>query len=454
MVRIAIAAASCLAFFACIAPSSDPAGEDPKPGPTSNPPHSGHEHTSGKADDLPCAIDALMKAKCQGCHGDPLLYGAPVPLFDVADFEHKDGKEALADVALRYLKGEGRVMPPAPNTRATDEEIAAFEEWVALGLPGRGDATCGEHPHPPDKMDPPEPPPPGTCSDSPKLAPASKYTLGTSVTDTYVCYGVDLPKSAKRRQVIAMTPTLDNTQVLHHMIVFTASKSRSGTPSPCAQMESDWKMLYGWAPGSTGSQMPKEAGFPIEANAVTHLVVQLHYSNPSHASGKQDGSGVELCLTETLRDEDADFMVFGGTSFTLQPGKKLRMVCDVKAPQQLAPYLPVNVFATFPHMHKLGTRSKLELIPKSGAPTTLVDVNPWDFNHQISYPTDVQMKAGDTVRITCEWHNTTPDPVYYGEETAEEMCFNFITYYPKITVAQWSYLAPLQLSTCTNTDLP
>jgi len=88
-------------------------------------------------------------------------------------------------------------------------------------------------------------------------------------------------------------------------------------------------------------------------------------------------------------------LVFGGVDFTLDPGTKVRMTCDVKIPTQIATYLPVTLFSTFPHMHLLGTRSKLELIPKIGTPKTLVEVKPWDFNHQISYAATATLKTGE-----------------------------------------------------------
>ncbi len=396
---------------------------------------------------MPCAINALVTARCQGCHGDPLQFGAPIPLFDVADFREERRGTITGARALLYMRGEGKTMPPAPNARATDEELQAFETWLETGMPERtSNEQCDDHGH---DITPPPPPPPGTCEESIKLAPQTKYTLPAENTDTYVCYGVDLPAAEAKRQIVAITPTLDNSAVLHHLLVFTASKSRSGTPAPCAVMENDWKMLYGWAPGASAASLPEETGFPVTQNQVTHLVIQAHYSNPAHASGQSDGTGAELCLTTKLRNSDADIIAFGGINFTIDPGEKLRMVCDVKIPSQIGPYLPITLFATFPHMHTLGTRQKLEILPKNGAARTLVEVAPWDFNHQISYSANTQLKVGDTVRTTCEWNNTTASAVSYGEETAEEMCFNFVTYYPKITHAQWSYLAPLSFSSCT-----
>jgi len=40
------------------------------------------------------------------------------------------------------------------------------------------------------------------------------------------------------------------------------------------------------------------------------------------------------------------------------------------------------------------------------------------------------LNPGDTVITTCIYDNTTDRAVTFGENTQNEMCFNFATYYP------------------------
>ena len=57
-------------------------------------------------------------------------------------------------------------------------------------------------------------------------------------------------------------------------------------------------------------------------------------------------------------------------------------------------------------------------------------------------------KANDVIKTRCTWKNTTGDVVRFGEKTADEMCYSFTTYYPRINSALWSWAAPAIASQC------
>jgi hypothetical protein len=44
--------------------------------------------------------------------------------------------------------------------------------------------------------------------------------------------------------------------------------------------------------------------------------------------------------------------------------------------------------------------------------------------------------------------NPTDATVSFGETTAEEMCYSFTVYYPKIQASFWSWAIPAMGSTC------
>ena len=45
----------------------------------------------------------------------------------------------------------------------------------------------------------------------------------------------------------------------------------------------------------------------------------------------------------------------------------------------------------------------------------------------------IEFQPGDEIRTVCHFKSTSrSDTTYYGDGTAEEMCFGFITYYPRI----------------------
>ena len=66
-------------------------------------------------------------------------------------------------------------------------------------------------------------------------------------------------------------------------------------------------------------------------------------------------------------------------------------------------------------------------------------------------PVDTVIQGGDTVSTRCAWNNPSATPVHFGENTEDEMCFSFEIYYPKITIANWNWSVPSQLSKCAPT---
>jgi hypothetical protein len=59
--------------------------------------------------------------------------------------------------------------------------------------------------------------------------------------------------------------------------------------------------------------------------------------------------------------------------------------------------------------------------------------HPFKFGEQGSYPLtpNVVIETGDTVYTSCFYTNPTSRDVSFGQNTSDEMCFNFAGYYPK-----------------------
>jgi hypothetical protein len=80
-------------------------------------------------------------------------------------------------------------------------------------------------------------------------------------------------------------------------------------------------------------------------------------------------------------------------------------------------------------MHQLGVHAKLELT-RAGQGTALHDA-PFDFFDQRIYPLDdLEIRDGDVLTTTCSYENDTGRTVSFGQNSDDEMCFNFVTYYP------------------------
>jgi hypothetical protein len=260
-----------------------------------------------------------------------------------------------------------------------------------------------------------------------------------NLTDEYVCYGVDVARTEKYH-VIGMAPRIENSKIVHHVLLFQAPASVASTPAPCQSGGAlGWRIVYGWAPGGTAMDMPAAAGFP-EDSGTTHYVVQVHYNNVAGLSGETDTSGMELCATDQLRPNDADIVAFGSERFSIPPHGTLDTTCSYT----LAAQVPeLTIFAAMPHMHKLGT----VIATTTAAGVDLGQKNPFSFQSQGFVPVTATIKGGDVIKTRCAWNNTTDATVTFGEKTSDEMCYSFTMYYPRLpNLPSWA--VPASASQC------
>jgi hypothetical protein len=258
-----------------------------------------------------------------------------------------------------------------------------------------------------------------------------------------VCYGIDVPANG-RTDVVGFAPKIDNKKIVHHVLLYQSTASVSSTPAVCdgfLTVGQGKKLLYGWAPGGTDFEMPKEAGMPLDPT--THYFVQVHYNNLQGLTGEMDASGFDLCSTTEARPNAADVVAFGTVNFDLPPDATTARDCTYTWPTAAG---QVHAIAAFPHMHKLGTSIWTKQNP-SAAAVDLDKNDPWDFNNQPFIPITATLNPGDTIETRCAWNNNTPNDVKFGETTEDEMCFSFTMYYPRATSFK-TWLAPSAKSVC------
>lgn len=392
---------------------------------------------------LPCDVDDLLARRCRSCHGASPAFGAPMPLASYADLHapaRSDPSRPVFALVGARIHDDVHPMPQPPNARLSSADSATLDAWIAAGAPagagcasdaGAADAGSGVE---------------LSCTPDLHVAPAAPYALPPDVDEAYVCYGFEA-NPGQKRHLVGFAPRVDDTAIVHHVTLLESDTAVSGTPALCDQMGSSaasWRPVYGWAPGVGGFELPPEAGFPEDAT--THFVVQVHYANPSHRPGHMDASGFDVCTTAALRPNDADIMAFGTTTFTVQPHATLDLSCSIQVPYYGQ---ATHLFAALPHMHKLGrTISSVALPGGAGAPINLGTVPSWSFGSQAWLPISDVLQPYDVVQTHCVWQNPGDIAVSYGERTADEMCFSFVMYYPKITSPEWSWALPALYSTC------
>jgi hypothetical protein len=357
---------------------------------------------------LPCEIQAIVSKNCATCHSNPTKFGALMPLLTAADFQ-KFGQRVLARV-----NDDALPMPPPPNARLVDSEIASLKTWIDAGAPG---GTCATPEPPlgtPEPGPPEELPPDVTCYTlkARESAAGAKFTV-PQTPDLYQCFDYVPPWGDKVVQVVAARPIVDNDRVLHHWILYNRTADvTDGTNAACAGLHPDAAFITGWAPGGDGLHLPDDVGLRTESGGFT---LELHYNNTIGA-GQLDASGVEVCVTEKLRPKEAAVHWLGTQSLNKLSAAGTCTPINTQ---------PVTILSSSPHMHLQGRHMKTVINRKNGGSEVLID-EPFDFNTQISYDTPAVIQPGDTLTTTCTYATPTP----FGQKTNEEMCYNFVIAYP------------------------
>jgi hypothetical protein len=419
---------------------------------------SGDFNTSAQSVDalsseLPCAVDDVLKRKCRTCHKAPPVYGAPMPLVTWTDMEApapSDPAKKVYEVVGERIHDEDRPMPPFGPLATAD--MATLDTWIAAGAPkgscGGGDAGT-DAPSSDDAAAPTEPDGGLGCQVDQSFVPSKPWTVSTEANDEYVCYGIDVNVSQKRH-AIAIGPRIQNERVVHHLDLFQAQESFGAEPQPCSPFASaNWRMVYAWAPGGKNMILPAEAGFPLEGT--THYVVQVHYSNVTHAPGETDTSGIEMCTTDTLRTYDADVMAFGSERFTVPPRSNYELGCESALPDSRR---DLHIFGVMPHLHNYGKTFRQTIERTTGESVEIASQPHWDTNNQVWFSSDVSVHPGDRVKTSCTWVNPTDQGISFGDKATDEMCYGFTMYYPRITASDWSWSVPSKTSTCRSPAKP
>jgi hypothetical protein len=360
-----------------------------------------------------CDALKVFEDKCQSCHGASTAAGAPMSLVTFADTiapaPVSKGKKVYEAVAVRIHDAKNPMPPGMPLTAA---ELAPIDAWIKDGATMDESVTCEQKDEPGSVA---EDWPPAGCDQSYKiLAGGGSPVMVGKGAEIHPQYTFDAPWGDEDVQAIAFRPITDNTKVLHHWILY--DNGGSGT------------FLSGWAPGQDGTKrkpLPDDVAFFVPKGPKS-LRLDLHYNNLAGTKAELDQSGLEVCVTKQKRANlAATFMGFAGIPF-IAPGQETDIVgtCNVKVTQ------PVFLMAESPHAHKLATHMKFEV--KSGGKTTVLHDAAFAFDGQVATPLKelLELKDGDQVITTCHFKNDTNQLVTFGENTGNEMCFNFATYYP------------------------
>jgi hypothetical protein len=396
---------------------------------------------------LPCEVEEVLISGCRDCHGDPPRWGAPMALMTWEDTQLPsvtDSTVPVHEMMTLRLNAATDPMPPSRNDEMTDEEKAILSAWLDDGAPAAAAAdTCAPDGDAglPDGGGGTIVPPPLPCEDPYEFLahdpgnPELGYLVPTGGNGNfYTCFAFAAPFE-EGEQGTAWGPVIDDERTIHHWILWESPNSYAdGSVFPCGALpDSSSVFLAGWAPGGQNFVMPDNVGLKLRPGST--LLLQVHYWNAAGHQDVRDRSGIALC-TGHARTHEAGVVAVGPMNISIPPRTDDHEE-SYTCPGFLTSLIgTMNILASSPHMHGLGKRYTTEIIRNHGSGMETVElltsVNPWDFNDQTSYPQapPVVVNGGDGVRVTCTYDNPGPNTVSWGENTEDEMCFDFLLVYP------------------------
>jgi hypothetical protein len=382
--------------------------------------------TSPSAPGVPCEVDKIVRSNCQTCHGAQPSSGASVPLVTYDDYQRDHNGKKVYELVGEFIHNEGNIMPPAGKLKPQD--LTTLDTWIGAGAP-ESPVSCNL-PAAPSAVKP------LSCKANVSINTPAPFTMPNIplVHDYYMCYGAsDLV--TKKRHIVGFAPHIGNPKIVHHVLLFKSLVPVPPVPFPCtALVDAAWQVQAGWAPGAGNLELPPEAGIPDDIG-LSNWVVQIHYNDGGGKyGGETDQTGYDMCATEELRPNDAGVVGFGTIAIAIPPRSKLAMDCTF-LPGPL--WWGKHFFTSFAHMHGRGTALSTTLQHLFSGTETVSDYEGFNFSEQGFRPAKGTVGVGDVIRTRCAWTNTSDELVTFGENTDNEMCFNFVGYYPAIPEYPW-----------------
>lgn len=253
----------------------------------------------------------------------------------------------------------------------------------------------------------------------------------------YRCFALD-PGFDNKTYITALAPVVDQTSLVHHIVVYkmdvddvpAAALTKDGVD--CIDMtDLGDGMIAGWAPGMTPVRLPE--GYGLKVNPDERIIIQMHYFDNADTDGLVDKSGYRFETTSTV-DREMLMFPFGTYNWTIPAGDE---AFTHKESFNWNEGISVSVWASFPHMHVLGSGYDFSLEKPDGSEECVTRSENYDFNNQLTYmfKEPVVLEDGDKVNISCTWNNSEsndslihspPQATQYGERTDEEMCYQFV----------------------------
>lgn len=245
------------------------------------------------------------------------------------------------------------------------------------------------------------------------------WTLQPGDTDIYRCVRVTIPDDMYITAIEAQAPN-----GTHHTVLSIAGANGTSGPDGeqnCTVGTLGTQMLYASGVGTSPLEFPTDVGLKVMAGTQIHLNLHLYNAGDEAISGE---SAIWVKSQPTPPPTLAEMVFAGPLQFTIGTGSdEVTGECTINK--------AYSVFALWPHMHKMATHQKIELLRGSDEPVILHDM-PYQFGEQKYWLQDpmIQLQPQDKIRVTCSYNNTTGHQLSFGDSSDDEMCFGGMYRYP------------------------
>jgi hypothetical protein len=208
----------------------------------------------------------------------------------------------------------------------------------------------------------------------------------------------------------------------HHMIAYKTDEDVVTTPYPCAPSPNSPGLMI--IAQSTDSALPYPEVAVASLAPHQHVRLELHYFNDNAMAREMKGA-----VTFVPHEGDATKLLPVQTLFTgaydleVPTGESESKYFQVMPPGN-------HYFALTTHTHRLGVLATLKRAKSQDDESAVLlhESRDWDEPPLTQFNPPI-MFAGDGLLLTCEYDNYTGQPVHFGTNATDEMCFFWAYYY-------------------------
>ncbi|KAG2433438.1 hypothetical protein HXX76_008495 [Chlamydomonas incerta] len=297
-----------------------------------------------------------------------------------------------------------------------------------------------------------------------------RVAVPANATTSYLCVHTSLP-AARKQHIVSYTAHV-RSPLIHHMILFACERpppaalaavlAGGGANNSSGSSASGNSSSGNSSSGSNGRMLQQRPVGPVYeclataggqgcntfyigawrvvgmAAAVVGLPVGLvHYNNPDGQAGVVDDSGFDIAVTPERYSLRPSVCPAGCTARHLARGPPLRLLGSGLHAHTLGRAVSTRHFRNL-----AGSDNATAGGGGSATAATTVELPPvgsrhwYQFDYQAQDPVPDEsalLLPGDTLLTGCSYDSSGRTNVTrFGESTQDEMCFNFVLYYPRL----------------------